>query len=106
MSDEFVCRVGRWSHPAEVGALPARRSSLVSSSSSVSVVHQARQPPFAFVSALVHRPPYPCDRSAPNQLMDGSISAFHLLHPELDDRKTAIAQLAVATPPEVNKNYR
>eukprot|EP00752_Nemacystus_decipiens_P001730 g1673.t1 len=32
--------------------------------------------------------------------------AFHLLHPELDDRKTAIAQLAVATPPEVNKNYR
>lgn len=34
------------------------------------------------------------------------ISAFHLLHPELDDGKAAVAQLAVATPPEVNKNYR
>eukprot|EP00903_Cladosiphon_okamuranus_P021122 g19403.t1 len=32
--------------------------------------------------------------------------AFHLLHPEADDKKTAIAHLAVATPPEVNKNYR
>lgn len=102
MSDEFV----EWADGAIQQRCPARHSSLVSSSSSVSVVHQACQPPFSFVSVLVHRPPYSCDRSAPNQLMDGSISAFHLLHPELDDRKTAIAQLAVATPPEVNKNYR
>lgn len=34
------------------------------------------------------------------------ISAFLLLHPELDTKQTAIAQLSVATPPEVNKNYR
>ncbi|CAN0106984.1 unnamed protein product, partial [Laminaria digitata] len=33
-------------------------------------------------------------------------SAFHLLHPEQDDRKSVLAQLAVATPPEANKNYR
>ncbi|CAB1097231.1 unnamed protein product [Ectocarpus sp. CCAP 1310/34] len=33
-------------------------------------------------------------------------SAFLLLHPELDTKQTAIAQLSVATPPEVNKNYR
>eukprot|EP00904_Undaria_pinnatifida_P011010 jgi/Undpi1/7039/HiC_scaffold_21.g09513.m1 len=33
-------------------------------------------------------------------------SAFHLLHPELDDRKSALAQLAVSSPPESNKNYR
>lgn len=41
-----------------------------------------------------------------NTLPYRPLRAFHLLHPERKTRHSAIAQLAVATPPEKNKNYR
>ena len=47
-----------------------------------------------------------CASLAPASLSSSKPSAFHLLHPEEDDRRSVLAQLAMAAPPEANKNYR